>query len=63
MTKDWFSYEKEDAAEDPWRGQYNGESCEQCGRDRVLRCKNGKRVCEKCCWCPEDEEYIDQIRE
>ena len=41
-----------------WNGDYNGEDCENCGRERVMLCSNGKRLCEKCNWCPEDKEYV-----
>jgi hypothetical protein len=40
-----------------WNGDYNGEDCEKCGRERVLLCNNGKRRCEKCNWCPETQRY------
>lgn len=38
---------------------YTGEPCPNCGRIRLEKYENGKRVCEKCGWCPEDQEYID----
>ena len=41
-----------------WNGDYNGENCENCGRERVMLCSNCKRLCEKCNWCPEDKEYV-----
>ena len=32
-----------------WRlGDYVAEDCEQCGRQRVCKCSNGKHRCEKC---------------
>ena len=37
-------------------GDYVGE-CPNCGRSRLCACPNGKRRCEKCNWCPEDEDY------
>lgn len=40
-----------------WNGDYNGEDCQQCGRNRVLLCSNRKRRCEKCNWCPETQQY------
>lgn len=39
---------------------YTGTPCPQCGRYRVELYENGKRVCEKCEWCIEDETYIDR---
>lgn len=27
---------------------YTGKNCINCGRDRVLKCTNGKKICEKC---------------
>lgn len=47
-----------DQHRDDWSGDYNGESCENCGRERVELCSNGKRRCEKCGWCPEDQMHI-----
>lgn len=54
-------YEKEEEARRvEWRlGNYNGEDCEKCGRQRVCVCGNGKRRCEKCNWCPEEQRYVD----
>lgn len=40
-------------------GEYTGEDCEKCGRERVCKCENGKRRCEKCNWCPEEQRYVD----
>lgn len=40
-------------------GEYNGEDCENCGRQRVCKCPNGKHRCEKCNWCPEEKRYVD----
>lgn len=45
-----------------WFGRslkYTGDKCPNCGRVRVELYENGKRVCEKCQWCIEDEEYVD----
>lgn len=36
---------------------YTGEECPNCGRVRVEMWSCGKRICEKCHWCIEDEEY------
>lgn len=50
--------EDEEAHWQAWRmGDYTGEDCEKCGRQRVCRCTNGKRRCEKCNWCPEEQRY------
>lgn len=43
-----------------WAGDYNGEECVNCGRHRVMLCNNGKRVCEKCRWSPEENEYVPE---
>ena len=46
---------------DEWlMGDYTGERCEKCKRERVRICENGKRRCDKCNWCPEDRIYIDK---
>jgi hypothetical protein len=37
---------------------YTGEHCPNCGRVRVEEWSCGKRICEKCNWCIEDEDYI-----
>ena len=47
--------DKDDAAErarrDGYRSYYyTGEVCRNCSRNRVMRCDNGKRICEKCGW-------------
>lgn len=38
---------------------YSSEPCPNCGRYRLERYENGKEICEKCEWCPQDENYID----
>jgi len=38
-------------------GDYSGTPCENCGRQRVCKCPNGKHRCEKCNWVPEDRAY------
>lgn len=38
---------------------YTGTPCPNCGRYRLELYENNKRVCEKCEWCVEDEEYVD----
>ena len=40
-----------------WLG-YTGECCPNCGRVRVEEWSCGKRICEKCNWCIEDENYV-----
>ena len=37
---------------------YSSESCPNCGRLRLENYENGKQVCEKCGWCPQDQAYI-----
>lgn len=37
---------------------YTGEACPNCGRVRVESWTCGKRICEKCHWCIEDNEYL-----
>ena len=36
---------------------YDSEPCPNCGRVRVEKYSGGKRICEKCAWCIEDERY------
>lgn len=36
---------------------YDREPCPNCGRLRLENYENGKQVCEKCMWCPQDNEY------
>ena len=36
---------------------YVNEKCPNCGRMRVEYWSCGKRICEKCHWCIEDQEY------
>lgn len=38
---------------------YVSEPCPNCGRVRVERYSGGKRICEKCHWCIEDDGYFD----
>lgn len=51
MQKDY-----EDEAEWAGIGHYAGE-CPNCGRQRLMKCQNGKHRCEKCDWCPELGAY------
>ena len=37
---------------------YTGEKCPNCGRVRVEKWSCGYRICEKCNWCIEREDYI-----
>ena len=36
---------------------YTADECPNCGRYRVEEWSCGKRVCEKCHWCIEDQNY------
>ena len=40
-----------------FNGDYTGDVCPECGRERIMLCQDGKRHCEKCYWCIEDQEY------
>lgn len=40
-----------------YNGNYNGEKCPNCGRQRIMIVQDGKRQCEKCQWCIEDNNY------
>lgn len=37
--------------------KYTGEDCSKCGRTRVELWSNGERICEKCNWNLDKEEY------
>ena len=41
-----------------WLG-YSSDPCPNCGRVRLERYENGKEVCEKCGWCPQENRYVD----
>lgn len=41
---------------------YASEPCPECGRVRLENYENGKQVCEKCGWCPQENAYIDRER-
>lgn len=41
---------------------YSTEPCPKCGRVRLEQYQNGKQVCEKCEWCPQDQVYVDRYR-
>ena len=41
---------------------YSADPCPNCGRYRLERYENGKEVCEKCGWCPQDGKYVDRER-
>lgn len=47
----------EDKELEPYPMYYVDMDCPECGRHRVELWSNGKLICEKCCWCIEDEEY------
>jgi hypothetical protein len=36
---------------------YEVNPCTECGRHRVFLCNNGKHMCGKCHFCPENEDY------
>lgn len=36
---------------------YDGTTCENCGRPRVLLYANGRRICEKCNWDQDAHDY------
>ena len=40
---------------------YTGDPCNNCGRNRVMNCVNGKHVCEKCGWDNIAKEYTDYL--
>ena len=49
--EDWAAeQEREKREREGWAGDYDGTNCINCGRERVMKCANGKRVCEKCGW-------------
>lgn len=39
--------------------KYIGETCTNCGRVRVEKWSNGDRICEKCNWNLDKEEYYE----
>jgi len=56
LTRDQEESEREKLA---WSGDYDGTDCPNCGRQRMLKCSNGKRRCEKCNWDPEAGTYSE----
>jgi ribosomal protein L37AE/L43A len=42
------TYAIEDREDMDWSGDYDGTVCPNCHRERMLKCSNGKRRCEKC---------------
>ena len=44
-------------------GEYTGGNCPNCGRQRVMSGADGKRRCEKCAWCIEDNGYDGDLLE
>jgi len=35
-------------------GDYTGDDCPNCSRQRIMKSDDGKHRCEKCGWCIED---------
>lgn len=42
---------------------YTVDRCKHCGRLRVLKCANGKRICEKCGYDQDAEEFCEEYLE
>lgn len=42
-------------------GEYSGEDCENCGRNRVMIGDDEKHRCEKCGWCKEDKDFDGEL--
>ena len=42
-----------------WAADYDGTVCPNCNRERMMRCNNGRRICEKCNFDPDTNEYSD----
>lgn len=40
---------------------YTGEPCTHCGRMRVEEYKSGTKVCEKCNWNQDTNNYVDDL--
>ena len=40
-------------------GDYIEECCNNCKRQRLCVCENGKHRCEKCNWVQEDNDYCE----
>jgi len=38
-------------------GAYTGDICPNCNRSRIMNGDDGKRRCEQCAWCLEDNDY------
>lgn len=42
-------------------GEYTGDSCPRCGRERLMECEDNKGrkrvICEKCSWEPSANDY------
>lgn len=41
---------------------YTGKPCKKCQRNRVMNCRNGMHVCEKCGWDNDRDEYTDYLQ-
>lgn len=53
------SWAEDEAYRRAWGGHYDGTDCSNCGRQRMMKCANGKRRCEKCNWDPEAKDYSE----
>lgn len=42
-----------------WQGDYDGTDCPNCNRERMMKCSNGKRRCEKCNWDPDAGDFSE----
>jgi hypothetical protein len=38
---------------------YTGNKCTNCGRNRVMNCVNGRKICEKCGWDNVADKYSE----
>jgi len=56
VEKTWKQEAKE---KEDWAGDYDGSDCPNCGRQRVIKCTNGKRRCEKCNYDADSNTYSD----
>jgi hypothetical protein len=68
MTFDWDQIDRDDAAERAKRdgylaADYTGKRCLNtiCGRNRVMNCRNGRKICEKCGWDQDAKQYSDYL--
>lgn len=42
-----------------WAADYDGTTCPNCNRLRMMKSNNGKRRCEKCNWDPDANDYSE----